>query len=188
MKLGQFLFRHRGVTPYPIVLIFALFAEPTISSFIGGSVIIAIGEALRIWCVAYLGPDSRKLEVQVNQLVTVGPYSIVRNPIYIGNIILYTGTTVIANLWMPYFLLFAWLYFGFQYYHIVKLEEKELSEVFGASFYDYLQRTPRFVPNTLSPIPSAAQQPNYKVALISEKSTFLSIVGILLLFVLRMIF
>lgn len=187
MNLGKFFFRHRGVTPYPIVLLFAFFAEPTLFSFAIGLLIIAGGEAIRIWSVAYIGPDSRKLDVQVHQLITAGPYAQVRNPIYIGNILLYTGATLIANFWMPYLLVFVWFYFGFQYYNIIHLEEQALEKAFGDEFREYCQKVPSVLPNFSAGL-DRFQQPDYPAALKSERSTFISIAGILLLLVLRTIF
>jgi protein-S-isoprenylcysteine O-methyltransferase Ste14 len=188
MTTGEFFFKHRGVTPYPIVLMFALFAEPTAQTFLGGALAMAAGEIVRIWSVAYLGRDSRKTEVQAKQLVTAGPYAFTRNPIYIGNMFLYSGATVISNLWLPYFLPAIWVYFGFQYYHIVKLEEKTLEKVFGSEYQHYRRNVPQFIPNFFPATVSPRQFPDYKKALISEKSTFISIAGILTLLAFRMVF
>ena len=63
------------------------------------------------------------------QLVTNGPYAYVRNPLYIGNMMLYSGAGIISNFWLPWLLVFIWIFFGIQYHFIVKLEEEKLQEL-----------------------------------------------------------
>lgn len=187
-NLGNRLFKYRGFTPYPIVVLFVLFANPTPLSFLQGMMLMLIGEGIRIWGVAYLGPDTRKYEIGASKLVTCGPYRWVRNPIYLGNLCIYSGVTIIARIYMPYFLLFIWLYFGLQCYWIMKEEERKLTSLFGERYLEFMREVPRFFPRFL-PFPVQEQlRPELKIALRTEKSTFLSHLAVLLILGIRMYF
>ncbi len=184
-KFGKFLFRIRGYTPYPIVLIFIFFAHPTGTSFFRGSLLILAGELLRIWSVAYTGRETRESIILASRLVTCGPYSYLRNPIYLGNFVIYTGVTIMANLWMPYFLFFVWGYFGLQYYFIEAAEAQSLRILFGNAYKMYQNEVPAWLPFLKRNRSKNMFPPDFASALRSEKSTFLSIAGVIFLLFLK---
>jgi len=188
LKLGEFFFRYRGFTPVPLVVGILYFAHPTPVSFLWGTLLLLVGESIRIWGVSYAGGATRTRRVGAPQLVTNGPFAYVRNPLYIGNMIMYTGATVLANVWLPYLILVVWVYFGFQYYWIVRLEENTLKKLFGTLYEQYCHRVPRFIPRWR---PYRGDNPvaqNLKKALRSERSTFLSFITILGIFFVKMLF
>jgi len=181
VDLRQFLFKFRGLTPVPIVLLVLVFARPTVSSFLGGLFLMLMGEMIRFWGVAYAGGATRTRNVGANILVTNGPFAYVRNPLYIGNMFIYSGAAIISNTWLPWLILIIWIFFGIQYHLIVKLEEEKLQELFGNSYWEYKKKVPRFLPQ-LHPLKSETPvEPDFKNTLKSEKSTFLSMLVILLL-------
>ena len=185
-KFGKFYFRYRGFTPYPIVLIFLFFSTPTLMTFWSGFAIMLIGEFGRIWSVAYIGKESRCRAVAADVLITAGPYAHTRNPIYLANMIMYSGVTIIANIWMPWFLLIVWCYFGFQYYCIIQVESAALTEIFDKKFEHYKASVPAFIPS-LTPFSGQEEiSTNYKAALISEKSTLLGFGAMVLWLFFRM--
>lgn len=186
-KFGKFYFKYRGFTPYPIVLLFIFFAEPTPQTFLWGMLLITGGELLRIWSVAYIGKETRSREVFAETLVTAGPYAYLRNPLYLGNMLIYTGATIIADIWMPYFLLLVWIYFAIQYWAIIRLEEEVLTETFAEDYARYKSQVPSFLPGVFSTPPAPPAVPDYRSALISEKSTFLSTLAVLAILVVRMV-
>ncbi len=148
---------------------------------------MGIGEAIRLWAMSYLGRPARSMKIQANRLVTEGPFRFVRNPIYLANIIIYIGTSIVANFWMPYFLLVVMGYFSIQYFFIVLSEEAVLTETFGDRFFQYCSAVPRFIP-ALKPLTSGNfLTPSWKTGVRTEKSTFLSLSIILLMFVVRMV-
>lgn len=186
MDIRQFFFKYRGFTPIPFILIALLLARPTAQSFFWGIVLMIIGELVRLWGVSHAGGATRTRHVGAPELITSGPFGHVRNPLYIGNMFMYTGAAVIANFWMPWLVLLVWLFFGTQYYLIVKLEEDKLNDLFGDAYRDYCRQVPRFLPR-LSRAPMAKQRPgNLMAALKSEKSTFMSFSVVLLLFFIKM--
>ena len=146
------------------------------------------GEWIRFWGVAHAGGATRTRNVGAPELVTSGPFGYVRNPLYIGNMVMYAGAAVIANVWIPYLVLGVLFYFAFQYYFIVKLEEQKLQELFKDEYTKYTRSVRRFVPH-LRPVQAPnPSQPNFIDALRSEKSTFMSFSTIVVLFVLKMAF
>ena len=145
-----------------------------------------IGEWARFWGVAYAGGATRTRNVGAPRLITSGPFGYVRNPLYIGNMIMYAGAAIIANVWIPYLIIGVLFYFAVQYYSIVKLEEQKLVELFKESYADYVQSVPRFLPRLKPLVAQDPTQPNFKKAFRSEKSTFMSFSAIVILFVLKM--
>lgn len=162
-------------------MIVLIFAQPTFASFSWGIFLMVLGELIRIWGVAYAGGATRTRNVGAPELVTSGPFARVRNPLYIGNMLMYTGAAVIANVWQPWLVIFIWVFFGVQYYFIVNLEEEELNKIFGGPYHKYCKNVNRFIPNLRAYKINHQNQPDYKMALISEKSTFISFLTILIL-------
>lgn len=185
--LGNIFFKYRGFTPVPLVLIVLYFAQPTLSSLISGIVIMLIGEWTRFWGVAYAGGATRTRNVGAPRLITSGPFGYVRNPLYIGNMIMYAGAAINANVWMPYLIIGVLFYFAFQYYFIVKLEEQKLTELFKESYSEYIRSVPRFLPRIKPVVAQDPTKPNFRNALRSEKSTLMSFSAIVLLFVIKMV-
>ncbi len=106
-----------------------------------------LGESLRFWGVAYAGSLTRVTgSVGAPEVVVAGPFSYVRNPLYIGNIMMYSGVGVMANALTPWLVLIALPYFVFQYSLIVSLEEEFLEKEFGAAYLEYKKNVPRFFP------------------------------------------
>ena len=137
-----------------------------------------IGEFVRYSGVAYAGGATRTRNVGASKLVTNGPFAYVRNPLYIGNIIMYSGATVITNIWQP------WLTFAV----ILFLEEEKLHELFGAEYQEFCANVPRIIPR-ISPAKSENPvNPNWTSALKSEKSTLLAFGVILILLAVKMIY
>lgn len=184
--LGSFFFKYRGFTPIPLIAFVIWIDKPTPTSLMVGIAVMLTGEWVRFWGVAHAGGATRTRSVGAPRLVTSGPFAYVRNPLYIGNMIIYCGVAIIANVWIPYLIIGVLLYFAFQYYLIVKLEEGKLTELFRGKYIAYMNSVPRFLPQ-LKPILSQDQtNPNYSKALRSEKSTFMSFAAIVIIFVLEM--
>ncbi len=145
MTFSQFLFRNRSYTPLPFLAVMLIFARPTLTSLIAGFVIAALGEFLRAAGVFYVGSETRVTgAVGASKLVTSGPFSYTRNPLYVGNILIYIGIGVMSMALFPWLPLIALAWFVFQYTLIVKEEENFLREKFGQEYRDYCAKVPRF--------------------------------------------
>ena len=56
-----------------------------------GVAVVVFAEALRLWGVHHIGVISRTRSDRLGPLVASGPFALVRNPLYLGNIMLWVG-------------------------------------------------------------------------------------------------
>lgn len=182
------LFSSRSYTPIPFILVMVAFAEPSLWSLVAGCAVMVAGELTRFVGVAYAGPLTRVTgEVGAPELIVAGPFAYVRNPLYVGNMLLYVGVGIAADALAPWLVLGAAAYFLFQYWMIVSLEEEFLEKKFGEAYRSYRKAVPRFLPR-LSPYRTpqqASQKPDYASAVRSERRTFQAIVLILVVIMIR---
>jgi protein-S-isoprenylcysteine O-methyltransferase Ste14 len=189
MTIGKFLFKYRSYTPLVFIIPMLLFARPTVFTMVIGAILVAIGEALRFWGVSYAGSETRTTgNVGASSLVTQGPFAYVRNPLYIGNILMYFGISIMSNSLFPFLQIISILYFTFQYYFIIIEEEGFLMEKFTEKYNNYYKSVNRFLPKT-TPYPQLTQsglKQNIPAAYVSEKRTFqavfISIIMIVLIY------
>jgi hypothetical protein len=177
MSLGQFFFKNRSYTPIPFLIPLFLYGRPTAESLIVGFIIAMFGEAIRFWGVSYAGGETRTTKVGASTLVTQGPYAYIRNPLYLGNIFLYFGVSIMAKSLFPYLQIIGLIYFSVQYYFIIKEEEIFLIEKFKDKYEDYYNNV-RSIIFSFKPYDKSKQsgiKPNTKEAYTSEKRTFQSI-------------
>ena len=178
MYIRQVLFRYRSYTPIPFLILMVFFAAPSPSSLVTGFCFVAAGEYLRLWGVAIAGSETRTTgAVGGTYLITRGPFAYVRNPLYVGNMLLYAGVGVMSNALFPWLTIVAVAYFLFQYSQIVSLEEEYLRTTFGEDFARYCSKVPRFFP-ALQPFDGGThQQPeiDWKRGMLSERRTFQAI-------------
>lgn len=179
-QIGAVLFRHRGWLPL-LFLGIPLVMPGTTSPFRwqAGLALIIIGEVIRLAGVAAAGTVTRRRSRNVQRLVTYGIFAWARNPLYIGNFLIWMGFVAISGvLW---FLPIAVLLFAVEYELIVRYEEGVLESIFGREYLDYKNETPRWIPR-----PPRGAQPageyHWREALRSEISTFLQYAVLLLAF------
>jgi len=182
----EIFFSLRSYTPIPFLLVMIIFAQPTAITMAIGFVIAVLGEFIRFWGVAYAGSLTRVTgSVGAPEVIVTGPFAHVRNPLYVGNLLTYIGIGFMSNALFPWLIVFAALWFGFQYYQIVMLEEKFLEKEFGSVYLEFKRNVPRFIPQLsayINPIQSK-QLANWKEAAHSERRTFqaLSLVLVILI-------
>jgi protein-S-isoprenylcysteine O-methyltransferase Ste14 len=117
---------------------------------VGCLFIAFLGLAVRALTVGFTprGTSGRDTKRQrASTLNTKGLYSVVRNPLYLGNYIVLVGLALIpAVWWLP---LIASLGFILYYERIVYAEEAFLMGQFGSAYTDWASRVPAFLPNPL---------------------------------------
>jgi len=151
MDLRNFLFSNRSFTPIPLVLAILYLSSLSYPYFIIGIGLIVVGESIRIYAVRFAGGATRTTNVGAPSLCTSGPYSRCRNPLYLGNMIIYCGVVLVAGgqfVWPLLFIVFA--FFTLQYSMIISLEEETLVKLFGNEYRLYREIVPRLFPR-LSP-------------------------------------
>ncbi|MBI3681244.1 MAG: isoprenylcysteine carboxylmethyltransferase family protein [Acidobacteria bacterium] len=78
------------------------------------------------------------------RLVAAGPFQWVRNPMYIGGLVVLSGFAMFHR--SPSMLLFAFLWSFFAHLLVILYEEPILREKFGREYEDYVERVPRWIP------------------------------------------
>jgi protein-S-isoprenylcysteine O-methyltransferase Ste14 len=173
--LKEKLFSLRSYTPIPFLLVMVLCAQPTTMTMTAGFIMVVLGESMRLWGVAYAGSLTRVTgSVGAPEVIMAGPFEYVRNPLYVGNILMYVGIGIMSNALFPWLVLFAAAWFAFQYDQIVSLEEEFLGKEFGASYHDFTDNVPRFFPRLSSYVHPVQlkQLPDWNEAVLSERRTF----------------
>jgi protein-S-isoprenylcysteine O-methyltransferase Ste14 len=185
-------FKYRSYTPVPFVILMLLFAYPNIWSLIFGFIFALSGELIRLWGVSWAGSETRTTgTVGGTYLIISGPFSHLRNPLYLGNILMYTGLGIMSFALFPWLQIAGFIFFSLQYYLIVLEEEKYLVQTFGEKYEAYKSNVPRFIPRIIKYKAADILQPAYdiKKGLRSEKRSLqafaLVAVTILLLWFLR---
>jgi protein-S-isoprenylcysteine O-methyltransferase Ste14 len=108
------------------------------SIVLAGVALIVICIAGRTWCTLYIGGLKKK------QLIVLGPYSIVRNPLYVFTILGAVGIGAQAGS-ITMTLLFA-IVVAAVFYAVALREQTFLATAFGGDYAAYAQRVPLFVP------------------------------------------
>ncbi len=109
-----------------------------------GAVLFAAGIALAVWARVHLGgnwgmPMTEKAEPE---LVTSGPYRLIRHPIYSGLLIAVLGTTLVNSL--AGLIIVAVL--GVYFYYSASVEERNLTATFPDAYPAYRARTRMLIP------------------------------------------
>jgi protein-S-isoprenylcysteine O-methyltransferase Ste14 len=156
---GRFLFRWRSYAPLVLLPLFlvALPEEERISQAVGpavehiiffASVLVAfVGLAIRWATIAFVpsGTSGRNTVGQrADRLNTSGMYSMVRNPLYLGNFVAILGVLICVKVWwlVATFALLYWLYIE----RVIAVEEAFLEQKFGDDYRAWAAHTPVFLP------------------------------------------
>ena len=163
-RLASKFFNYRSYTPIPFVIVMLIFAYPNIWSLISGFIVALTGEFLRLWGVSWAGSETRTTgRVGGSFLIVSGPFAHLRNPLYLGNILMYTGLGIMSFALFPWLQIAGLLFFSVQYYLIVKEEEKYLEQTFGKEYEAYVSNVPRFLPRFSKYRAGDIEQPSYEI-------------------------
>ena len=116
-----------------------------------GLVVAGLGVAVRSWAAGYL--------IKSKALITGGPYAYVRNPLYLGRVLIGTGMCIAARLpdipgvpawpWPNVIVIVGFYAFFFGWYMPRKerVEPARLTEYHGEAYTRYQKAVPSIVPN-----------------------------------------
>jgi len=104
-----------------------------------GIVLVGIASLGRMWCSLYIAGYKDQ------QLITKGPYSICRNPLYFFSMVGAIGIGFCTET-LIFPILFI-LLFSCYYPFVIKSEEKRLKSLFGVVFEKYTRNVPAFFPD-----------------------------------------
>jgi protein-S-isoprenylcysteine O-methyltransferase Ste14 len=127
--------------------------------FILGALIVGLAALVRSWAESYLHSSIvHDMNLHSDSLVADGPYRHLRNPLYLGTVLLAVGIGFLAS--RVGFLVLAVGMTIFTYRLILR-EEASLLASQGESYRRYFASVPRFVPSLAPRVPAAGRQPNW---------------------------
>jgi protein-S-isoprenylcysteine O-methyltransferase Ste14 len=157
VRIGDWFFWSRNVTfPAMLLAMFALF-KPAYTQFgshngeiamdIFAALVVLSGLALRFATIgwAYIDRGGRNKKVYASKLVSEGYFALSRNPLYLGNMLIYSG----VFLWhgsLPVIVIGIPLFYAI-YSAIIAAEEHFLTRTFGDDYRAYVARVPRWIPD-----------------------------------------
>lgn len=184
---GDTLFRLRSYVPLLLLglMVLAMWrhpSQPVPAAWIWACVLISLsGQLIRADVVGHTpdGTSGRNTSVQVaKRLNTVGWYSVVRHPLYVGNALMWLGLALLPGIWWLALLVMAG--FAFFYERIMLREEQFIHGEFGPDFEQWAARTPAFLPR-LSQWKAWELSWSWKNVLRREFSGFFALVGLFIL-------
>ncbi len=158
IDIGNFFFKYRN---FLFIFLYLLLFIPSPDLFperfygekyywfpiILGILITVTGQLIRGGTIglAYIVRGGLGKKVYADGLVTEGIFTHVRNPLYVGNILMLLGVGIMANSLIYTFIVMP--LFLFIYQCIVLAEENFLRGKFGAQFDEYTRKVHRWIPN-----------------------------------------
>ena len=127
----------RNISLLIIVFLLYWFARPTLQSFLIGGFLLVLGELVRLWAAGYL--------MKNQELVVAGPYAYIRDPLYLGSLLIFTGLSVAALNW-PLLIVVLLGFFGVYLPHKIKVETTRLEKLFGEPYVDYRNNVRSILP------------------------------------------
>jgi protein-S-isoprenylcysteine O-methyltransferase Ste14 len=181
VKLGSFFFRYRNAIG-PLVFLVAMAAgtptyplgRPDLNLVldVAGIVVALLGQAMRIITIGYeyIERGGRNRQVYASKLVQGGVFSHCRNPLYLGNILLAVGISMVVHSLVFYLAVLPLV--GLVYISIVSAEEDFLRGKFGNEYVDYCRRVNRWIPRWKGWTQSIANMEfNWRRVLVKEYNT-----------------
>jgi protein-S-isoprenylcysteine O-methyltransferase Ste14 len=141
---------------------FLWMADPTPASLAAGVPLSLLGMALRTWAAGHLEKNLA--------LAESGPYAWVRNPLYLGTLVVAAGLAAAARRW-ELAVLFAAVFY-LVYFPVVELEEQHLRSLFPG-YADYARRVPRLLPRR----PSRPPARRFRWALYRKNEEYRALLG-----------
>jgi protein-S-isoprenylcysteine O-methyltransferase Ste14 len=109
-----------------------------LSEFLGYFLLVA-ATLWRVWCLVFIGGSKN------GALTAQGPYSVVRNPLYIGNFLGTVGFCFAIE--QPLVAVVIGALFLLAYSSVVAREERDLAHLFGDAYLAYRAAVPRWLPD-----------------------------------------
>jgi protein-S-isoprenylcysteine O-methyltransferase Ste14 len=134
--------------------------------FAAAALIAVLASAIRTWGTAYLRPEVMvSTRLQTSRLVADGPYRFVRNPLYLGNIMIAFAMGLMASCLGLAVLVIGNTVFV---YRLMLREEAELEASRGDPYRAYCAAVPRLIPALYPRVSAAGSVPDFWAGLLGE--------------------
>lgn len=140
------------------VLLVSLLGTTQPVFFIVGTVMAALGIAVRMWAAGHV----KKNKV----LATDGPYAYVRHPLYVGNILLLAGFSIASMLWWSYLLMAFLLWF--YYPPTIAYEDSKLHDIFGEQWENWSKDIHALIPTFRNRAGTSGSEWSFKQSLVQN--------------------
>jgi protein-S-isoprenylcysteine O-methyltransferase Ste14 len=154
--------RLRVPSGFLLVIAFAWFARPTVGSMALGVPVSVLGLVLRAWAAGHLAKNQN--------LAMSGPYAWVRNPLYIGTLLVAAGLVISAR--QPWLSVLFAAVFGLIYLPVIELEEQHLRKLFP-EYSTYAERVPALFPRR----PRHPSKQTFQARLYVRNQEFQALIG-----------
>lgn len=122
------------------------------SPWVLGLIPIVLGAAIYLWCArdfVRVGRGTPSPTDPPRELIVRGLYRFVRNPMYIGVLLVLLGEAMLFHSWA--LLLYSTGFIAFFHLFVVLYEEPTLRRKFGKSYEQYLGTVSRWIPRAPAP-------------------------------------
>jgi len=131
-----------------------------------GAILALLCALIRTWAAAYLNARVvHDKQLHTSRLLADGPYRHVRNPLYVGTILLVFGFIPMASRFGAVVLVIGITTF---IYRLIRREESELLESQGERFRLYCNAVPRLLPSLAPLVPPSAAKPEWLQGVLGE--------------------
>jgi protein-S-isoprenylcysteine O-methyltransferase Ste14 len=114
---------------------FLILSQPRMESILWGLPVSLLGIAIRSWAAGHLAKNEK--------LATSGPYGYVRNPLYVGSLLLAGGVAIGSDsIWVAIVFVATFLLI---YLPVIQLEEEHLRKLFP-QYAGYAKKVPSLWP------------------------------------------
>lgn len=142
MNLAEWMQKYRSNVGNILLVVVLILATPDAVSITIGFFVLLSGALFRAWCAGYISDDD---------FPRVGPYSLSRNPMAFGNLLIGIGVAVGGNN-LYVFLIFIVYYLAFFPVSMIRRQRK-LKDKYGKDYEVWKKRTNVFVPRIKKIVP-----------------------------------
>ena len=127
---GAFLARWRVFLGFVFAAVTLWIATPTRTSFVTGTVVVTLGELLRVWAAGHVEKST--------EVTRSGPYRFVRHPLYLGSSLIGIGFAAASRHWIVAAVVV--LYLALTLTSAMVREEAHLRNKFGDAYDAYVEK------------------------------------------------
>jgi protein-S-isoprenylcysteine O-methyltransferase Ste14 len=147
-------------------------------AFFVAAAIMLVAALLRTWATAFLSTEIMKhTQVQSATLVADGPYRHVRNPLYLGNILMTLSFGAMASRIGAVIVIVGVITFILR---LIGREEAQLEASQGESFRRFCAAVPRLVPSVAARVAASGRQPRWGQAFAGESMMWGFVVAVVI--------